>query len=1187
MSDIGNGAEPDVGGQVGSVARAAQALQQNASEPNRSVWVAASAGSGKTKVLTDRVLRLLLSGARPERILCLTFTKAAAAEMATRIAGRLSAWSVVDDATLDDQLRDLSGRAPEAIEVERARRLFATVLDAPGGLEVQTIHGFCQSILRRFPLEAGLPPQFDVLDERTAAERMRMARDLMILGARRGAAPGLVAASSLGAALSEVTARVSEDGLSDLVGDLLSERSRLEAAIAQAGGADALAEKIRALLGVEAGDSDAALVASAAQDHALDGPALRAAAAALVTGTKTDVERGDIIAAWMAEPHERAAGFEFYKTVFLTKDGAIRARLATKKIVEGFPGVLEALTAEAERLVALEERRRALELAVRTVALVKVATAILEIYEVDKRRHGLVDYDDLILAARDLLCRPGVAPWVLFKLDGGLDHVLIDEAQDTNPEQWRIVEKLTEEFFAGTGIAETQAQGDRTAFAVGDVKQSIFSFQRADPQGFLDMRELFAGRVKAAEKNWSSIELDMSFRSTAAVLGAVDAVFNTPPAGIGVLENRPDGTLPEIRHRAHRAGQAGLVEVWPPEMPVEDDEKRAEWEPPVTQRTRDEPRRRLAEKIADRIDGWLRTNEVLRSKDRPIRPGDIMVLVRRRGRFVGELVRALKDREIAVAGVDRMVLTDQLAVMDLVAFGQFLLLPDDDLNLATVLKGPLIGLSEHRLFELCWERGHHRLWRELTARARGDEEFARVFHILSNWLARADFTPPYELYAELLASGGRRDILERLGPEAGDPVDEFLAQSLEYERTHVPSLQGFLHWLAAADFEVKRDLETGQSNQVRILTVHGSKGLQAPIVFLPDTMPAPDRTPKLLWTESPGDEFGGGAVPIWSPNRDTDVALAAEARRVAADRRDREYHRLLYVAMTRAEDRLYVAGWGTKRASAGVTWHQMIRDGIEPIARVEVDCLIVDSPQTGDPDGRVEAMDRLTPVAVLPSWATSSPIADAHPPRPLSPSRLEAEPPVRSPFEDGDSRRFRRGRIVHYLLQWLPMMAPDLRDAAARHYLSRPIHDLPLVEQERYATEILHLFEDPRLRELFSSRALAEVPIVGTVGEGAGAVVLSGRIDRLLVRDEEILVVDFKTNRPPPLRAEDVPGAYLRQMAAYRVLLADIYPDRPVRCALLWTDGPNLMDLPEQLLSVSAGPERSVSLELDGSPGGS
>jgi ATP-dependent helicase/nuclease subunit A len=1181
LSGIGNGSEQGAGGQAGSVAWAAQTLQQNASEHNRSVWVAASAGSGKTKVLTDRVLRLLLSGARPERILCLTFTKAAAAEMATRIAGRLSAWSVVDDATLVDQLRDLSGRAPEAIEVGRARRLFATVLDAPGGLEVQTIHGFCQSVLRRFPLEAGLPPQFDVLDERTAAERMRMARDLMILGARRGATPGF------GEALSEVAARVSEDGLSDLVGDLLSERSRLEAAITQAGGIDALAEKIRALLGVEEGDRDAALVASATQDHAFDGPALRTAAGALVTGTKVDIERGDIITAWMAAPWERAAGFEFYKTAFLIQKGHIRATLATKKVVEGFPGVLEALTVEAERLVALEEQRRALDLAVRTVALVQVATSVLEIYEADKRRHGLVDYDDLILATRDLLCRPGVAAWVLFKLDGGLDHVLIDEAQDTNPEQWRIVEKLTEEFFAGTGIAENQAQGDRTVFAVGDVKQSIFSFQRADPQGFLDMRELFAGRVTAAEKNWSSIDLDMSFRSTEAVLGAVDAVFNTPPAGVGVLQDRLDGTLPELRHRAHRAGQSGLVELWPPEMPVADDEERSGWEPPVTQRARDEPRRRLAEKIADRIDGWLQNNEILRSKDRPIRPGDIMVLVRRRGSFVGDLVRALKDRKIAVAGVDRMVLTDQLAVMDLVAFGQFLLLPDDDLNLATVLKGPLIGLTEDRLFELCWERSHHRLWRELTERAQDDDELARVFHMLSGWLARADFTPPYELYAELLASGGRRHILERLGLEAGDPVDEFLAQSLEYERTHVPSLQGFLHWLAAADFVVKRDLETGQSNQVRILTVHGSKGLQAPIVFLPDTMVPPDQTPKLLWTKSPGGDSGVGAVPIWSPNRDTDVTLAAEARRVAADQRDREYHRLLYVAMTRAEDRLYVAGWRAKKAPAGISWYEMIREGIEPIAHVEADCLIVDCPQTGDPDGRVAAMDRPTPVAALPSWAASPPIADAHPPRPLSPSRLEPEPPVRSPFEDGDSRRFRRGRIIHYLLQWLPTMAPELRDAAARHYLSRPIHDLPLVEQDTYIVEIHKLFYDPRLQDLFSSQALAEVPIVGMVGEGAGAVVLSGRIDRLLVRDDEILVVDFKTNRPPPHRVEDVPGAYLRQMAAYRVLLADIYPGRSVRCALLWTDGPNLMDLPEQLLSVSAGPGRLLLPELDGPPGAS
>jgi ATP-dependent helicase/nuclease subunit A len=1158
----------------GSVARVAQALQQNASAPNQSVWVAASAGSGKTKVLTDRVLRLLLSGARPERILCLTFTKAAAAEMATRIAGRLSKWAVASDPVLRDELEDLSGYPSEDIVLERARRLFATVLDAPGGLEVQTIHGFCQSILRRFPLEANLPPQFDVLDERTAAERMRMARDLMIIGARRGTPPDLAEG------LSEVTARVSEDGLSDLVGDLLSERARLASAITEAGGFDNLATRIRGLLGVDEGTTDAALVGDAVLDAAFDPSGLRLAVEALSSGSKTDIERGDIIASWLAAPDERSEGFDFYKSAFLTKDGGVRARLATKKVVEAFSTVLDILTEEALRLTRLEDLRRALDLAVRSVALVRVATSMLAIYEDGKRRHGFVDYDDLILAARDLLWRPGVASWVLFKLDGGLDHVLIDEAQDTNPEQWSIVEKLTEEFFTGISAAEAV---DRTAFAVGDVKQSIFSFQRADPQGFLDMRANFAERVTAVDKGWASIELDMSFRSTTAVLGAVDAVFNTSAAGSGVLESGEDGAARALRHRAHRAGQAGLVELWPPEMPAEDQDDRAGWEPPVKQREGDEPRRRLAGKIAGRIEDWLATGEVLPSKGRSIRPGDIMVLVRRRGRFVGELVRALKDKGIAVAGVDRMVLTDQLAVMDLVAFGQFLLLPEDDLNLATILKGPLIGLDEERLYELCWDRGGQGLWRVLAARATDDDEIGRIHHMLSRWLARADFTPPYELYAELLASGGRRHILERLGPEAGDPVDEFLVQALEYERSHVPSLQGFLHWLAAADFEVKRDLETGQSNQVRILTVHGSKGLQAPVVFLPDTMAAPDRTPKLLWTK----DQDGFSLPIWSPSRDTDVPISAEARRIAAEKRDEEYHRLLYVAMTRAEDRLYVVGWGTKRAATAATWYQMIKDGLEPIAREEEGRLTLESPQTDPPDGGVGPTDAPAVAKALPPWATALPLADAHPPRPLSPSRLEPEMPVRSPFQESGTQRFRRGRIIHYLLQWLPLVEPELRERSARVYLSRPVHDLDETERELYLSETMNLLDDPNLSDIFASDALAEVPIVGTVGTGANAIVLSGRIDRLLVRDTEVTVIDFKTNRPPPARVQDVPGAYLRQMAAYRVLLSDIYPDRSIRCALLWTDGPNLMELPSHLLSISAGLEQSPSPALDGPADGS
>ncbi len=1167
----GNGAEIS----DGSVARLAEAAQRIASAPHQSVWVAASAGSGKTKVLTDRVLRLLLAGARPERILCLTFTKAAAAEMATRIAGRLSKWAVIADGELERELAALSGAAPERGDLERARRLFATVLDAPGGLEVQTIHGFCQSILRRFPLEANLPPQFDVLDERTAAERMRTARDLMILRARRGDEPGLTEA------LSEVTARASEDGLSELVGDMLFERAQLEKAVKGAGGVEALAARIRRLLGAEEGVTDGDLIAAAVRDDAFDAAALRGSLTALLAGSKTDAERGAVMADWLAAPAERAAGYEVYKSVFLTAKGLVRATLATKKAVEADPGILDRLAEEAERLVALEARRRALDLATRSIALVRVASAILNYYEDGKRRHGFVDYDDLILAARDLLWRPGVASWVLFKLDGGLDHVLIDEAQDTNPEQWSIVEKLTEEFFAGIGAA---GEENRTAFAVGDVKQSIFSFQRADPQGFLEMRDKFAARARAAEKGWESVGLDMSFRSTRAVLESVDAVFNTSVAGAGVLEPDGDGGGPrDLRHLAHRAGQAGRVELWPPEMPPEDVAVRPDWEPPVAQHQSDEPRRRLAEKIADQIRRWRDECELLPSRDRPIRPGDIMVLVRRRGPFVGELARALKTRDIAVAGVDRMVLTDQLAVMDLVAFGQFLLLPEDDLNLATVLKGPLFGLDEDQLFDLCWARDGQSLWRRLEARAGEDETARRIHEALAGWLARADFTPPYELYAELLAGEGRRRILERLGPEAGDPVDEFLAQALEYERSHVPSLQGFLHWLAAADFQVKRDLETGQSDQVRILTVHGSKGLQAPVVFLPDTMAAPDRTPKLLWIE----DADGFAVPVWSPNQDADTEVSGAARRLEAAKRDEEYHRLLYVAMTRAEDRLYVAGWGTRRASSAPTWYRMIRDGLEPIAREDDGALILESPQLGPPDGRVGPREALRDAVSLPLWATTLPIADSHPPRPLSPSRLEPDMPVRSPFQDGDTRRFRRGRIIHYLLQWLPLLAPENRRAAARDYLARPVHDLPETERALFLEETLALLEDPALSDIFAGDALAEVPIVGTVGEGAEAIVLSGRIDRLLVREDAVTVIDFKTNRPPPGRVEDVPVGYLRQMAAYRVLLGDIYPDRPIRCALLWTDGPDLMTLPDDLLRLSAGLGAPVSPGLDGVPGGS
>ena len=1141
-------------------AERAEAGQREAARPDRSVWVAASAGSGKTKALTDRALRLLLAGARPERLLCLTFTRAAAAEMATRISDRLSEWAVAEEAALRDRLRELAGAAPSAEETERARRLFAEALDAPGGLRVQTIHAFCQSVLRRFPLEAGLPPQFEAMDERTAAEAMRAARDRTIRRARSGADPRLADA------LADVSRRVEEGGLSDLLADLLKERARLGEP-----GEDGREAAIRRALGVEPGATERGALARACEDGAFDGPALRACAAALGGGgTKTDRGRGAALAAWLAAgPEERAARFDGWKAVFLTAGGEIRARLATRGAVEAMPGILDILGAEARRLVELEARRRALDLAARSVSLVRLGRAVLEEYRAGKRRRRAVDYDDLILATRDLLSRPGAAAWVLYRLDGGIDHVLIDEAQDTNPEQWEIVEKLTGEFFAGAGAAEARGAADRTVFAVGDAKQSIFGFQRADPDGFLAMRAKFAERVRDARKGWSSVALDMSFRSTAPVLRAVDAAFARDGAGRGVREEGAGGALLALRHRAHRALQAGRVELWPAVEPEEEGGPDP-WTAPVARRERDEPHRRLARRIADEIHGWLDTGEILESRGRPIRPGDVMVLVRRRGPFVEPLVRALKDRKIEVAGVDRMVLTDQLAAMDLAALGRFLLLPEDDLTLATVLKGPFVGFSEERLYELCRGRGGRPLWRALAGRAGENADFRGAFEKLSGWLARADYAPPHEFYAALLAEGGRRALLERLGAEAGDPIDEFLAQALAHERAHVPSMQGFLHWLEAGTFEVKRDLETGRADRVRVLTVHGSKGLQAPIVFLPDTTRAPAAEPKLFWADAPG---GGDAapVPLWSPRRGTDDPVAAAAREAAADRRDREYRRLLYVAMTRAEDRLYVAGWGKPEKSGG-TWFAMVEDGLRDAgAREEADGrLVLDSPQRGAPDRAGARAAGPAPSPALPAWAAAPPPTEPRPPRPLAPSRMGDDPPPRSPFEAGGARRLRRGRIVHALLQTLPAVAPERRARAAEAYLARPAHGLDPAERAAVAAEVLRLVGDPAFAELFSDRALAEVPIVGRVGAGDGAAIVSGRIDRLLARADGVLAVDFKTGRAAPRDASDAPRPWLRQMAAYRALLREVYPGRPVRCALLWTDGPSWMELPDALLDAAA-----------------
>jgi len=1124
-----------------------QAEQRPASDPTVSVWVTANAGSGKTRILVDRVIRLMLGNCDIQRILCLTFTRAAAAEMETRLFDRLAKWTTLSDRKLEEEIRKLTGRMVDSDGLLAARRLFARALDIPGGLKLETIHGFCQSLIGRFPLEAGVAPHVSVMDERETEELMWAARDRVLAAAEEG--------GELGAAMSRLVIRLDESGFDRLMAELTRNRGKMREMVAA--GTGIAARRMRRLLGLADGETRQSVINGACVDGSFDAAGLSQAASSLENGTDKDRECATIIRAWLNNPDLRPSLVDGeYIELFLTQKGEPRAdRTLISKSLAADPQAIAAMRTEQARLLAIRERVKAADVAEATADLLRLSAAMLEAYEAEKSTRALLDYDDLILKAQDLLGRQGGVSWVLYKLDGGIDHILIDEAQDTSPEQWDVIRALAEEFFAGAGARE-ELVVPRTLFAVGDEKQSIFSFQGADLAAFETMHEHFKVRAQESRRDFVNLPLERSFRTAPAILHAVDCVFAMDAARDGVVL---PGT--SLVHQPLREGDAGLVEIWDVEKPVAGEEPDP-WDAPLDQIAEDSPPSRLAKRIASTIRGWLDDKEILLSRGRPIEPQDIMILVRRRNDFFDEMVRALKLQNIPVAGTDRMVLFDQLAVMDLVALGQFALLPEDDLILATVLKGPLFCLGDDDLIELGRER-EGSLWQALTSRALENPYWQAARDELAEILARADFVPPFEFYAAILAErNGRKRMIARLGFEANDPINEFLSLAITYGAEHPPSLQGFLQWFSRNPIEVKRDLEIAR-REVRVMTVHGAKGLEAEIVFLPDTCAVPDhrQESRLIWTDG---------LMLWPVRKENEGRICAAARAEEKRRRDQEYRRLLYVAMTRARDRLYVCGYEGKKPRPPGCWYDLVRDALSGTAQSEklkdgTEVLRLANEQRWPPRDsyRAEAIEK---VSALPSWAVLPPAPEPPVPVPLAPSRpLETEPPALSPLAGPNGREgeaVRRGRIIHRLLELLPPLAVSDRERACRRFLDLSIHGLDRAQKEAIAAETLAILSDSVFGHLFGPGSRAEVPLAGKIGDW----VIVGQVDRLLVTDSEVHIVDYKTNRPVPDSAEQAPAAYLKQMAAYRAVLAGVYPKHRIRCALLWTVAPKLMPISTEIL---------------------
>lgn len=1106
--------------------------QVQAARPNESTWLSANAGSGKTRVLTDRVARLLLSGVLPQHILCLTYTKAAASEMQNRLFKRLGEWAMLDDAELRKQLDELGVEIPlDGTLLRDARTLFARAIETPGGLKIQTIHSFCSSLLRRFPLEAGVSPLFAEMEDRAAA----LLREDIVADMAEGAQADLV---------QNLARHFTGETLESLTDEIVRHRDRFETRqntgffLDLMGQSKSLSREdiaAKVFLGSEA-------------------ELLQSFIEILRTGGKTDNTNADKLSKIGAPTYEDLGSLE---GIFLTGASAkapFSAKIGsvpTKALQNDHPDLVAKIDALMLRIEDARQSRLALAAAERAAVLSAFGHAFLSEYERQKQLRGWLDFDDLILRARALLNDRAVAEWVLYRLDGGIDHILVDEAQDTSPVQWQVIERLAQEFTSGTGA---RSDIERTIFVVGDKKQSIYSFQGADPAEFDRMKEDFATRLAATGKPLQSLELEYSFRSSAAILNLVDHCFD---------EQVRAGFPQDMKHRAFNADLPGRVDLWPVVDPAPKAEK-DEWYIPVDRKSETHHTVVLANHVADEIARMIHEKETIPAEkgenglydQRPVQPGDFLILVQRRSDLFHEIIRACKSRNLPIAGADRLKVGAELAVRDLGALLSFLETPEDDLSLATALRSPLLGWSEQQLFDLAHRRKPNSvLWNALRNRK---DEFPETLAVLRDLMDQTDFLRPYDLIERILTRHiGRNNLLARLGTEAEDGINALLSQALAYERSAVPSLTGFLVWMETDELEIKRQMDSA-GNRIRVMTVHGSKGLEAPIVILPDT------GKRQIRNDSQIIEAGDSA--LWATPSASSPQFVSDARDTTAHTLKAERKRLLYVAMTRAEKWLIVAAAGDL-GKDGEAWYDVIRRGLGSVGAQTMPFPFGEGLRYshGDWTGQVTAVEEVAQdmLPELPALFKTPARQPEKLQKSLSPSDLGGAKALPGDAGLDEEAAMARGTHIHLLLEHLPDYPRDQWQAVGTNILLAselpPLADdiAPLLAE---ATAVL---DTPSMAHVFSPQALAEVPLTAKIGTHR----LHGIIDRLIIEPDRILAVDFKTNATVPPSPETTPEGILRQMGAYTHALSQIYPDRKIETAILWTRHAELMNLPHDLVT--------------------
>jgi ATP-dependent helicase/nuclease subunit A len=1115
-----------------SKASGATTSQRQASSPSASAWVSANAGSGKTHVLVDRVIRIMLEGVDPATILCITFTKAAAAEMAARVHDRLGEWVGIPDTELVLRLKRMGCDDFSPTVLSRARRLFTTALETPGGFKIQTIHAFCERILHLFPIEAGMAPGFAVLDERQTTEFLAASRDAILTEAQRDDGSVLANAFSL------VSMYVQPDGFDNLLEGMLRRRHDLQELLIQSGSVTGIEMALKQILKIEASETTDVLCRQLLEfDRGLAKQAIPLLSASLKTNQKT----ADLYSKLLVESDILEAE-KMFRTHFLSADGdkwRSFSSIVTKSFADSNPLIGDWLAHELMRVSIIVGKIDDLKRIDATLALLALCFAIIAHFDSTKQLHGAYDFDDLILRTRDLLHDRRAAQWVRYKLDRGFEHVLVDEAQDTSLAQWEIIDALTEEFFSGSGA---RSVANRTLFVVGDRKQSIYSFQGADPSAFETSRMRFSEQITGVKQTFHNIGLTVSYRTTKEILDVVDTVFaegNLARAGL-------DGDVPGIlHHETNRRGEPGLFELWPLIQPADKSEPEP-WQAPVDRASAASPQRTLARKIAREIKSWVGSRRIA-ALDRAVQPGDILILFRTRNSLFTAMISELRKLGVPVAGADRLKLSKNIAILDMMALVRFLLLPADDHSLACVLKSPLmpIAFSEERLFALAHGRERISLWTRLSQST--DAAAIAAHDVLMVWSALARDARPFEFFSSVLLKT-RKAFVGRLGSEADDALDGLLESALAYEEQHSTSLSGFANWFLADDSEIKRDMESG-SGEVRLMTVHGAKGLESSIVILPDTtgLPNDQKSSGLMFLEH-GDALA--KLPLWRLPRLTqsDNLLGWKSEKV--DSGLEEYRRQLYVAMTRARDELYFCGYQGERQIAETSWYHMVKESLLHSKEGTGLLRFVGAREDEgiwrhgtDPIWGVAS--RTMPVSgeEVPGWLAHGPTYPDKLQRNWAPTRTATVGNLLK-----SSTGASRGRTIHRILQEIPGMVRQDALKLAKRLLGKNKLDLSLAE------EIVDLIFNPDYSAFFGATSRAEVSLGAILPNGQW---FTGRIDRLVIGATDIWVLDYKTDRNVP-EALTHTHPYVAQMAAYALALRQAYPEKPVKTALLWTNASRL-----------------------------